>query len=311
MSIHLKPQGLVNVEPPDQELLTHQTAAYKAKAFEPRNLVLFFLIAFGVTWSGTALLFLGILKYPTSMAGFASVSGIVLLATGFGPSIAAFAMTAFSEGRSGVRALWRRFWNRNLSIRWLLVSLLILPALALAVNLVSRALDGQAYPILASAIQPGMVMAIVTQFLVAFIFNGLSEEFGWRGYALPHLQARWSALTSSLILGVIWAAWHLPVFFIPGTPLYQTDFWTWAPWIILSSVFYTWIFNNTKGSVLAAVLLHAMMNTGIIWCCGSSIWHSYGTRLFVVVLIVLLFGAKNLVRERQIGTIQAKGLTQA
>jgi len=277
-----------------------QAVEYKAKAFEARNLAFFFLIAFGLTWSGPALIFLGILSYPTSMAGFGSVGGIVLLVTGFGPSIAAFAMVAFTEGRSGVRALWRRFWNRNLNIRWLLTTLLILPALALAVNLVSRTLDGQAYPILNSANQPGMIIPIIIQFLVAFIFNGLGEEFGWRGYTLPQLQARWNALISSLILGIIWAIWHLPMFFIPGAPLYQTDFWTWAPWIILSSILYTWIFNNTKGSVLAVVLLHTMMNIGIFWCCGSSIWHSYGTRLFVVVLIVFIFGTKNLVRRKPV-----------
>jgi membrane protease YdiL (CAAX protease family) len=145
-----------------------------------------------------------------------------------------------------------------------------------------------------------MIIPIIPQFLVAFIFNGLAEEFGWRGYALPQLQVRWNALVSSLILGILWASWHLPVFLIPGAPLYQTDFWTWAPWIILSSIFYTWIFNNTKGSVLAAALFHAMSNTRIVWCCGSSIWHSYGVFLLAVVLIVFLFGAKNLVREQHV-----------
>jgi hypothetical protein len=173
--------------------------------------------AFGLTWLGVALIFLGILSYPTSMAGFGSVSGIVLLMTGFGPTIAAFVMTAFTEGRSGVRTLWRRFWNRNLSIRWLLVTLLIFPALALAVNLVSRTLDGQAYS---------------------------GHHLGC--LAPPYVFYPWSA--------------SLPKGFLDL-----------APWVVLSSILYTWIYNNTKGSVLAAVLLHAMMNTGIIWCCGTLI----------------------------------------
>jgi len=300
MGDNLEPQTMDKVteaERSGQEMLTTQIPAYKAKVFEPRNLAFFFLIAFGVTWSGIGLIFLGILKYPTAIgAQNGSVSGIVAVLTGFGPTIAGFAMMAFTEGRSGVSALWRRFWNRNLTIPWLLVTLLFFPALALAVNLVSRQLDGQAYPILDFAEQPSMIIPIIPQFLVAFIFSGLAEEFGWRGYALPIMQARWNALISSLILGIIWAIWHIPAFFTPGAPLYQTDFWTWAPWLILESIVFTWIFNNTKGSVLAAALLHAMANTKIFWCCGSSIWHSYGVLLFMIVLIVFVFGAKNLVR---------------
>jgi len=277
--------------------MTTQTIEYKAKAFETRNLVFFFLIAFGLTWLGSALIFLGVLKYPTSISEqFGSVSGIVLIVTGFGPTIAAFAMAAITEGRNEVRALWRRFWNRNLHIRWLLVTLLFFPALAFTANLVSSTLDGQAYPILDFAKEPWMIIPVIPQFLVAFIFNGLTEEFGWRGYALPHLQARWNALISSLILGILWVAWHLPTFFMPGAPLYQRDFWAWTPWIILSSIVYTWIYNNTKGSVMSAVLLHAMFNTRIFWCCGSSIWHSYGVFLFAIILIVIIFGPKNLVR---------------
>ena len=95
-------------------------------------------------------------------------------------------------------------------------------------------------------------------FIMAFIFNGMFEEFGWRGYVLPRFQARWNALASSLILGVIWAAWHAGQWFVPGSNLYHRDFWLWSLGTILLSILMTWIFNNTKGSVLAASLLHGM-----------------------------------------------------
>jgi hypothetical protein len=261
-------------------------------------LAFFFLIAFGLTWFKNALLIFGILKPPSSIGyQFGTAPGILLLVLGFGPTIAAFVMTAITEGKPGVRALWRRFWNRNLSIKWLLVTLLVLPALLLVANFVSRTLDGQAYPFLDLANQPWMVIPVIPQFIVAFIFNGMTEEFGWRGYALPRFQVRWNALTSSIVLGAIWASWHIPLWFVPGHPLSQRNFWEWALGMILLTIIMTWIFNNTKGSVLAAVLFHAMINTGIVWCCGS-VWHYYGVELFAVILIVIIFGARNLVRQR-------------
>jgi membrane protease YdiL (CAAX protease family) len=271
-----------------------QTVGYKAKAFESRNLVFFFLIAFGLIWFLDALLILGILKFPVGIGeNFGTASGILLLVLGSSSTIAAFMMTVITEGKPGVRALWRRFWNRNLSIKWLLVILLILPALRLIANFVSRRMNNQVYPFLDLPNPPWM---IILTFITAFIFNGMTEEFGWRGYALPRFQARWNALTSSLILGIIVTSWHIPLFFIPGHPHYQGNFWNWALWSILVNILMTWTFNNTNGSVLAAVLFHAMMNTGIIGM--GSVWCYQGVLLLAVILIVIIFGPRNLVGQR-------------
>ena len=274
--------------------MTTRIVGYKAKAFESRNLVFFFLIAFGLIWFLDALLILGILKFPVGIGeNFGNASGILLLVLGSSSTIAAFMMTVITEGKPGVRALWRRFWNRNLSIKWLLVILLILPALRLIANFISRRMNNQVYPFLDLPNPPWM---IILTFITAFIFNGMTEEFGWRGYALPRFQARWNALTSSLILGIIVTSWHIPLFFIPGHPHYQGNFWNWALWSILVNILMTWIFNNTNGSVLAAVLFHAMMNTGIIGM--GSVWYYQGVLLLAVILIVIIFGPRNLVGQR-------------
>jgi membrane protease YdiL (CAAX protease family) len=271
-----------------------QTVEYKAKALEPRNLAFFFLIAFGISWLWSALLISGIVKVPSEVA-FPKIIPWVLadIILGFGPTFGAFVMTATTEGKPGIKALWKHFWNHNISLKWLLITLLFYSGLRLVANLVSRILDGQAYPILSLPDPPWMV--IVT-FISAFIFNGLTEEFGWRGYALPRFQAKWNALTSSILLGIIWAAWHIPSFFVQGRPLYHANFWVWAPNIILLSIIYTWIFNNTKGSVLAAALFHAMTNTSIIML--PSIKNYYGVLVLAIIIIVIFFGPKNLVRQR-------------
>lgn len=281
-----------------------ETRGYKTKALESRNLAFFFLIAFGWSWFWWALFIFGILELPagigTSKVDLGSAGPLMLLIalTPFGPTIAGFVMTAMTEGKPGVKALWRRFWNRSLSIKWLLVILLFFPALRLAANLVSRTLDGQAYPFLTWPNQPWM---FIPPFLANTLINaGMSEEFGWRGYVLPRFEARWNALTSGIGLGAIWAAWHIPLWFVPGDVHSQRNFWEWALSLILVSILMTWIFNNTNGSVLAAILFHGMGNSvgDLIWCCGSSALHYYGVELLAAILIVILFGPKSLVRGR-------------
>jgi membrane protease YdiL (CAAX protease family) len=80
---------------------------------------------------------------------------------------------------------------------------------------------------------------------------------GWRGYVLPRLQAKYNALVSSLILGVIWGFWHLPKFLTPGN---TSPFGLFIVRIIAVAVIYTWIYNNTKGSLLLVTLFHAASN---------------------------------------------------
>ena len=180
------------------------------------------------------------------------------------------------------------------------MALLGYDVLRLVANIIARTIDGQAYPIVDL---PNPLWMIIPLFLQAFILSGMGEEFGWHGYALPRFQAKWNALASSIVLGLIWASWHIPFFFIPNQPLYQKNFWEWAPLILLSSVIYTWIFNNTKGSVLATALFHASLNSSIVLLpTTSSLWYYYGTLLLAVILVVIIFGPKNLVRQRPEGT---------
>jgi len=279
-----------------------QSVGYKAKSFEPRNLTFFFLIAFGWSWFWWALFIFGILKMPAGIGtpdvDLASAGPLILLIalTPYGPTIAGFVISALTEGKTGVKALWRRFWSRNWSIKWLLLCLLFLPAMRLIANIVSRTLDGQSYPFLTWPNQPWM---FIPPFIANTLVNGgMSEEFGWRGYVLPRFQSRWNALTSSIMLGIIWASWHIPLWFVPGDDHTKVFFWGWAAGLILFSILMTWIFNNTHGSVLMAILFHGMGNAvgDLIWCCGSSAWHYYGVELLMVILVVIIFGPKNLVK---------------
>ena len=205
--------------------MTMQNVGYKAKALEPRNLLLYFLIAFGLPVLVFGPFMLGILDYP-SRPGPGLIFAFVVVQ--FAPLIAAVVVTAATQGRTGLRALWDRFWNRDLSLKWLLIILLFNPMVRLLGNLISRAAGGEAYPFLEAQ---SLLSLLVTGFIV-----GVQEEFGWRGFVLPRFQAKWSALVSSLILGAIWAPYHLGNWILGAR---QDSFWEFSLWIILMAIFTT------------------------------------------------------------------------
>ena len=105
-----------------------------------------------------------------------------------------------------------------------------------------------------------MLLAAVNFLLVLLLGGLLCEEFGWRGYALPALQERYSWRVASLILGVIWGLWHLPLFYIANTAQSHIPFALFMVNTVALSVLFAWLFNRTKGSVLPALVLHTAVN---------------------------------------------------
>jgi membrane protease YdiL (CAAX protease family) len=279
-----------------------RSRAYKADELEGRNLLFFFLIAFGWTWFWWWLLFLsdwtavpeGIGSQEAEFAGANPFVILLVALSPFGPTIAGFVMTAINEGRAGVKSLWKRFWNLDINWKWLLVILLLWPGLRLITNLVGQLTSGEGLPLLA---HPDEIWVFIPVLVVGtFINGGMSEEFGWRGYALPRLQARFSALTSSVILGVIEGAWHYPLIIIGSW--WQDSVILLLYWFVLTDILRTWIYNNTGGNLLAMMLFHGMGNTqsDIIWCCGSTadLYWVYG---IATLLVVIYFGPKTFIRR--------------
>jgi membrane protease YdiL (CAAX protease family) len=170
------------------------------------------------------------------------------------PSVLAIVLVAHLQGRGEVRRLLRRLLIGRVNIGWYaaIVALTALPVLAVWVS----TLLGAPTPVVAATV-PG----VLSVFLFS-IFPGsaLGEELGWRGFALPRLQARRSALTASLIVGAVWGTYHFPLFLL-GSPVRPFAlFLPFALSCVIMSVFYTWMYNGTGGSLLLAVLLHAATN---------------------------------------------------
>jgi membrane protease YdiL (CAAX protease family) len=203
----------------------------------------------------------------------------------FGPLVAAVILTLLLQGWKGLIILLKKGIDFCFKKVWL-VAILLLPLVIFVGGTLFSALAG-ATKLDFSALH-NMPYALIAFILIFFTGGPLQEEFGWRGYALPRLQSRFSALASSLILGFFWWLWHLPLVFIPGR--FMTDnlllFLALSVEIILTSILFTWIYNNTNGSILTALLLHTTMNWSI-WLFLPGMKINFSIIGFTVVLLVI------------------------
>jgi membrane protease YdiL (CAAX protease family) len=227
-----------------------QPSAPRQGVLARHPLVSFFLLTFLFSWGWWGLW--KALQMPTPL---------IYVRTA-GPTIAAFVVLAITSGRPGVLGLLRSYVHWRVGVQWYLVALIGVPVLLfLSFAVVPGAL--------AEFVAPdwSFIPAYVTAFAYSVFLAGgpLLEEGGWRGFALPRLQRLRGLLVGTLILGVFWASWHLPGFFGPlaltgpddtflGTGIYFVEY---VIGVIGLSYIMTWVFNNTQGSVLMAILLHA------------------------------------------------------
>ncbi len=212
----------------------------------------YFVLAFAFTWFFWGLAVLGARGVIPTLPGF------MVLGT-FGPMVAAIVLTAQESGRAGLRYLLVRVVCWRVSPVWYVVALLGPILLYLAAMALNVALGGQP-PDLATLIGSLPIVLAISVYMLIFV--ALGEEVGWRGYALPALQARYGALLASVILGVIWALWHLPQFFNPDTIYSNLPFILQLVLQVPFAILITWVYNSTRGSVLMVMLLHAVFNAG-------------------------------------------------
>ncbi|TQQ81709.1 CPBP family intramembrane glutamic endopeptidase [Halonotius roseus] len=212
----------------------------------------FFVLAYAITWS---------LSAPALFLEESWSAWILIYIGSFGPPVSAALVT-------WVRGDDLKIWASQI-IRWRVgwpwwVAAFGIPLAIVGITTALLVVIGGPVD-LAQPAQSPVLIAIVFLFGLT-VSGGLNEEPGWRGFAQPYLNDRFSALTASLIIGVIWAGWHLPYFVIPFTPHSSFTFANQLGWflgIILLSVILGWAYNNT-GSVLIVMVLHAMVNTADI-----------------------------------------------
>jgi len=218
-------------------------------------LIAFFVLAFAITWA---------ILIPTVLASYGLISIPIptgfLLIMGYGPTIAAVAVTGALGGAPAIRALFKRLLIWRVGWGWwavtlLLNGLIILGALGLYALLGN---DVPPFP----ALGPGLLVDVVVTFVLVALVNG--EEIGWRGFALPHLQARYGVPTTVAVLGVLETLFHLPIFFNNGASdaggQNGAPFGAFLASSVVAVFLFVWLYDHTRGSLLVATLFHASMN---------------------------------------------------
>jgi len=259
-------------------------------------LTAFFVLACALSWWPWILYSVGLSPTPI---------------VGVGPFLAALLVLAVTEGKSGVVGLLRRMVRWRVGIQWYAVALLLPIVVILAAAALNVFLLGAQRT--SSVADLGGWSSFLLLFLLSLLIPGLAgtwEEPGFRGFALPRLQFRYSALIASLILGVLWAFWHLP-FVVTGEQI-----WIDATLFIIEwSIVYTWLFNNAKGSVLIVMLFHAMNNTfssafeSQMFSGADSVnqaWLRLALWGVVAIVLVIVYGSQNLSRKhlKQVEPVQ-------
>jgi membrane protease YdiL (CAAX protease family) len=236
-----------------------------------------------------------------------TAGGLVLvILAAMGPMVTGIAFTYLTRDKDGQRDYWKRVIDfKRIPVKWYLVIFLFVPALNCLAALLDVITGGNGATWGEAALHfitdpSSIILSILFASLFPFI-----EELGWRGYVLDRLQEKNSALVSSLILGVVWSAWHLPTFFIRGSYQASLGIGTPAFWLFLFSILpltfaFTWIYNNTGRSTLAVILFHSMVNfTGELIALTERA-DTLSTVLWFVtaVVIAVSWGAKALAREK-------------
>jgi membrane protease YdiL (CAAX protease family) len=223
----------------------------------------------------------------------------LFLVGGFVPSLLAIFLTWKKEGVSGLRLLGRHIIQFKLGWRWYLFTFLIVIAGTVGQLTINKLLGNNFNGIL--------FLAQLGSFLPLLILGPLSEEIGWRGYALGRLQTRWNALTSSLIVGLVWALWHLPLFMMVGTSQHELGipFIGFLIGLMASSILYTWLYNNTKQSLWSAILFH-WLYTYAAQVLSSGVtrsplynWLEYLPYVTMAAIVVLIWKPQTLIRPQK------------
>jgi uncharacterized protein len=246
-------------------------------------LVAFFVLAYALSW---------LILVPAGLGLLPDSVGILAWLAPFGPAVAAFVVSALTGGRPAVGQLLRRMIQWRVGFHWYLLILFGVPLVELLgafAVLGSVPLDDLAQN------WPLIFISYLPQVLVAVVVIGMAEEAGWRGFALPRLQERRGPLVGTAVLAVVWALWHLPNLLFGG--------WTgasYALWLVgtLAVAFvYTWVFNNTDGSILLVALLHAAINmsSGLVLDLVPGMEDAFGVQLYGAVAIACVIVALVLV----------------
>ncbi|MEJ2266919.1 MAG: CPBP family intramembrane metalloprotease [Anaerolineales bacterium] len=251
-----------------------------------RSLLLFFLLVFGISsiiWSIGAAIEHLMPELPVNIP-FSSLMFV-------SPIIAGCYCVYRENGSPGVKKLLKRTFDYEKVVgkTWYLATLFLMPIITGIQYGILRLMHR---PIPNTQISFSALLVIPIIFFIAAI----GEEVGWQGYAIDRLQTKWNALSASILLGIVWAVWHI----IPMIQMGQTP--VWIMWqctnIAVTRILMVWIYNNAGKSVFLAVLYHAMYNVCTMLFPGYDPVIVTPTLILLAVAIAIVWGPKTLADYR-------------
>jgi len=238
------------------------------KAFIKRHPMLtYFALAFAISWGSVLLVIGGPSGIPATPEQADMLFPVVLLAMLVGPSVAGILLTGLVHGRAGLRELLSRLLRWRVGARWYAVALLTIPLLAMATLFALLPTSPVFLPgIFASDDKASVLLVGIAVGLVV----GILEELGWTGFAIPELRLHYSVLTTGLIVGVLWGAWHfILAFWSSGSSSGALSLPLFLPWVLYNvgvlpanRVLMVWVYDRTE-SLLMAMLMHVSLTGGL------------------------------------------------
>jgi len=261
------------------------------------SVAIFYLLAFGVSWA---------IEIPQAMASrgliHVQIPGVIGFISPLAPMVAAILMSRSAGGVPQIWHLLSRLLKWRAAVGWWTVVLTGFPALGLLVVTLAFAITGRVpdlnasyihsvFPQFPATLSPWLLFG---PFMLYSIITSIPEEVGWRGFALPRLQARWGAAWASLAVGALWGLWHLPLFFYPQAAQSGISFPVFLAGTLSTSILFTWVFNGTGGSLLMVSVLHSSFNATNVFLpllpqvTGTALQLWLNVALITVVAVILV-----------------------
>jgi membrane protease YdiL (CAAX protease family) len=226
-----------------------------------RSPLKFFLLTFAyswIIWIPSVLDGLGI-QLPFSVTEY---SIVVVIIGAFAPLLAAITLVYREEGRQGIKAFFRQVLDFKIKPIYLILAL----ALPLLIHVIAHYLAlgvglDVAKTLFPTDIPTAPIVLAIPYFILMLIIGGGQEEFGWRGYAQEPLQEKIGVIPASLVIGVIWGVWHLPLWFMAGDLHSAYSFLAFVMMTTSISIMYAWLYNSSGKKLIVVIFFHAMSNT--------------------------------------------------
>jgi len=256
-----------------------------------KPLVIFFLLSYILAWG---LMGLFIAQNKGWISPDIPFEPFLILGSWF-PNISAFLVIAFVlKRKGGIRQLLKGWLKFKVPVFWYLVA--ISPVVFAVLSMFIYKLLYGVNPVSEIVFDPMSMLALL---IISTITGATGEELGWRGFALPRLQMRMNALNASLVLGVIWTMWHLPLWFA-GLGYEKIPFAAYAILVMSYTVLITWACNNSRGSMVIVTLFHLMMNVAMNILEIQAFFVYAILVLVITVLVVFLYGPSKLSKAAEL-----------